>query len=612
MMRTILWLLRFVAHYEDITLSNACYRLRCLLAVCLTLLFSVPLFASAQETHSFTVEIHGAENFSDLLKKHVDISRESDSELPAEQIERLFGAAPQQIRDLLATEGRFSPSVRPALDKTGPRWTARFDIDPGPAAHIASVTIRFKGEVAAGPHADERRMERLRRRWKLDESDVFRQADWSEAKSDLLKDFLTRDYPAAAIAFSEARIDPGNNTAVLTVEVDSGPAFTFGNLEIHGLERYSRTLIDIYNPIKPGDAYSQEKLNELQSRLEDTGYFRSAFATVDVDPAHAKEAPVRLDLTENPRKRLSLGVGFSTDTGARVQAKWLDRLLFGHDLRLESQLRIDSKEKLLGGDIYLPPATSGFLPHGWVPSFGAHLEETTTNGENNDKIRAGARITSPNRVDEKVWAINYYGDHQRIGNTFLNNRQALMASFTYTRRRLDQPLQPRRGYIASVELGAGPPGLINEKTIARVLARGLLLRPLAPRWQAALRAQIGQVFGGGRETVPADLLFLAGGDQSVRGYAYNALGVEQDGAIVAAPVTAVVSGELVYQVTPQWGAAVFVDSGNAADSWSSFSMKTGAGVGARWRSPIGPVNIDLAYGLAVNKVRLHFSVGYGF
>jgi translocation and assembly module TamA len=131
-----------------------------------------------------------------------------------------------------------------------------------------------------------------------------------------------------------------------------------------------------------------------------------------------------------------------------------------------------------------------------------------------------------------------------------------------------------------------------------------------------LRGQIGDVLGAKRDAVPGDLLFRTGGDQSVRGYAYNSLGVNvvQNGseAVVGGTVMAVMSAELVYKITPTWGAAIFRDAGDAAESWREFKLKQGTGVGARWRSPIGAVNLDVAYGHAVNQVRLHFSVGYGF
>lgn len=568
--------------------------------------------ARAQASERYTVEINGAGPLAALLAEHLDITRQAQAALPPEEIRRLVEITPGQMRELLATEGFFSPSIRYRLDRQTRPWTARFDVDPGTPTRVAAVQIRFSGEIAGSADANERRMNRLRRRWALQAGEVFRQSAWSEAKSALLKGLLVRDYPAASIVHSEARVDPKDNSAVLTVEVDSGPAFTFGELDIHGLERYPRTLVDTLNPIRPGEPYSQEKLNELQSRLEDTGYFRSAFATVEVDPERAREVPVRLELVENPRKRLSVGTGFSTDTGPRAQLKWLDRNLLFRQWRLESELRVDRETQLIGGEVFLPQHTDGWLPAGWQPSFGAHFERTTSGGEIDEKIRTGARLVSPNRADEKAWAIAFLTDRQRVGDTFLNNRQALIASFAYTKRRLDHPLTPRRGYVASVEIGVGPRDLINESSIARVLARLTAVAPLAPRWRAVLRAHAGEVFGASRLAVPADLLFRAGGDQSVRGYGFNTLGVQQDGAVVGGKVTAVLNAELVYQFAPQWGAAVFADAGNAADTWSDFRFRRGSGIGARWISPIGPVNFDLARNHTTNEPRLHFSVGYGF
>jgi translocation and assembly module TamA len=523
-----------------------------------------------------------------------------------DELNILFNGTPDQIRELLSTQGYFSPRITPELDPDTSPPRARFRVELGPPTRVASVDIRFKGDIASGPNADPQRMDRQRRRWSLDPGDTFTQKDWVTAKNNLLKSLLANDFPGATVVRSEARINRDQHTAAITIEVDSGPAFTFGELEIHGLERYSRHQIDVLNPIRPGDAYSLDKLNELQSRLEDTGYFRTAFATVEVDAAQPRNAPVRVDLVENQRKRLSLGVGFSTDTGPRLQAKWLDRNFLMRNWRLESELRFDRETRLVSNDVFLPPRANG-----WQPSFGAHLERTVAAGETVDKLRLGGRLSSANKVDEKVYALAYLGDQQQIGD-FRNTRRALIASFSYTKRRLDHPLTPRRGYVLGAELGAGPKGLINETNILRTVVRGTYLTPIVQRWNTVVRGQVGQVFGGSRLTVPGDLLFRTGGDQTVRGYGFNTLGVSQNGAIVGGTVSAVISGEIIYQFTPQWGAAVFHDAGNAADSWSDFRLVHGTGVGARWRSPIGPVNVDLAYGHETRQPRLHFSVGYAF
>lgn len=573
----------------------------------LAVLLLFPFMVHAQSARGYAVEINGAGTLAPLLNQYLEIVRHAkDPELSLEEWQRLAGIAPQQIRELLATEGYFSPAIDYALEQQNGRWVARFNIAPGAPTLVDAATIRFSGHIATDPAA-EQRINRLRRQWSMKPGERFRQAAWNDAKGALLKDLLNRDYPAARIAASEARIDPERRAAQLTVDVDSGPAFTFGELRVQGLKRYSRDMVDALNPIRPGEPFSQDKLNELQARLQDTGYFRSAFATIEIDPDHPQRVPVRIDVNENERKRLALGGGFSTDSGARAQLKWMDRQFLGRDWRLESDLRMDRQSRLLGADVFLPA-----LRNGWHPGFGAHYERSDIANEIDDKIRTSVSITSPSKIDEQIWAVSYLADRQRIADLPVNNRQALIASYTYTMRRLDNQLDPRRGYVASIELSGGPRGMLNEQNLGRAVVHATGLYPFAPRWHTVLRGQLGQVFGAGRDTVPDDLLFRTGGDQSVRGYAYNSLGVAQNGAIVGGTVLAVLSAEVVYQLTPQWGAAVFTDAGNAADSWRGFRLNQGSGVGARWRSPIGPINLDLAYGHTTRQPRLHFSVGYGF
>jgi translocation and assembly module TamA len=566
--------------------------------------------AHAQDASGYSVELDGAGPLAGLLNEHLEIRRHiKDPEVDREELQRLVDITPQQIRDLLATEGYFTPTVRAEVGDEGGKPVARFHIDPGEPTRVETVDIRFRGDIADSRHAE--RSQRLRAQWSLRAGERFRQAEWDGAKNALLKNLLVLDYPGAEVADSEARVDPARRAATLTVEIDSGPAFTFGEVRIDGLQRYPRSIVDEANPIQPGDRYSQEKLNELQARLQDSGYFRSAFATVDIDKADPKNLPVRVDVAENPRKRLALGVGFSTDAGPRIEVKWLDRNFLEKTWRLESELLLDRKTRRLAGAVFLPSLKSGPFEN-WRPSVDARVERSDIAGEVTDKMRLGARITSPEKTDEQVWGTSFLADRQRVGDVFTNNRQALIGTYIYTRRRLDNLIAPRRGYVASVEFDAGITGAGTNRNLARVLAGGTWLDTYGTRWQPLLRAQVGQVFLASRVDVPGDLLFRAGGDQSVRGYGYNTLGVAQNGAIVGGTVFAVASAELVYWITPQWGAAVFTDAGNAADSWSAFRIAQGTGAGARWRSPIGPVNVDLAFAHETRTPRLHFSIGYGF
>ena len=112
--------------------------------------------------------------------------------------------------------------------------------------------------------------------------------------------------------------------------------------------------------------------------------------------------------------------------------------------------------------------------------------------------------------------------------------------------------------------------------------------------------------------VPASLLFRAGGTESVRGYDFQSIGNVQGGTVY--PTRFLASAGVEYQrwVTASWGGAVFYDVGTATDSWGEKQLFQGVGVGARWRSPVGPVNVDLAYGIRNKEFQPHLSLGVAF
>src|SRR5204862_1756688 len=134
------------------------------------------------------------------------------------------------------------------------------------------------------------------------------------------------------------------------------------------------------------------------------------------------------------------------------------------------------------------------------------------------------------------------------------------------------------------------------RTFGRIDLRAAYLHPLGERWTLGLRAETGFVLADSREGIPSAYVFRTGGDTSIRGYAFESLGVSENGATVGGRYLLVGSVELTRWVTPQWGAAVFYDTGNAFDDWGQFNAVNGYGTGVRWRSPLGALSLDLAYG----------------
>lgn len=571
--------------------------------------------AQAQTPH-FTIEILGAGEMMSLLEIHLPIIRAAqDPATTEDEWHDLVRRSPQHIHNLLSTEGYFSAQIRTEEINKQEIYLARFYIDPGQPVRVTNIDLEFIGAIAAMNRAEPSRLQALRHQWLLPVGERFTQATWDKAKTSLLNRLLEKDFPAARIIDSHAAVDPVTNSTRLQVVIDSGPSFTLGDLEIHGLARYTPELLRRLNPIRPGEPYRQERLSELQSRLLDTGYFRSVFVTIAADPGKAQHAPVQVELSENPSKQLSVGLGASTDVGARTQLKWLNRLFLGQDWRLESLVRADRLSQLAQSELYLHPIQEGGRfekINGWIPSIALALERTTLTGAETERIRNSVRLSTPSRLNERVLSVSLLADRRTIAGIVTQSREALIAGYAWTRRQFDQILTPTRGYSAGIDLSAGLGGASHQDHIARILVSGVWLRPLYSRWTAVARLQAGQISGASAESIPEDLLFRTGGDQTVRGYGYGTLGVPRNNAIVGGNVMALISTEMMYRITPAWGAALFYDAGDAALSWQDFRWRRGVGVGARWRSPIGALNIDLARGLDQGEIRLHFSVGYGF
>jgi translocation and assembly module TamA len=178
-------------------------------------------------------------------------------------------------------------------------------------------------------------------------------------------------------------------------------------------------------------------------------------------------------------------------------------------------------------------------------------------------------------------------------------------------RKTDDFISPRRGYLAMFELGGSPEALAT-RAFVRAFASGSYFLPLGRTGDFLLRGQVGRVFASTREDIPSTFLFRTGGDTTVRGYDYLSLGVKQGDAVLGGRRLLVLSSEYTHWIGENWGIGVFVDAGDAWDDTTLFQAKVGYGAGARVRTPIGPIRVDLAYGQEVGSWRLHFSVGFTF
>ncbi|WP_027799715.1 autotransporter assembly complex protein TamA [Paraburkholderia dilworthii] len=562
---------------------------------------------AARAAASYKVDVEASpRSLRKLLEEHLDIARFAKRpDISGDQFEFLITATPQQVRDLAATQGYFTPVVRTDVRTVENTRRVTVSVDPGRQTVITSISLSFRGPVLTEDPAQENA---ARFAFSLHEGDAFSQGGWDDAKNASLKALQARRYLGAKIYHSEARVDPRTHEATLSVAYESGPTFTMGKLDVSGPRRYPEQIVDNVNPISVGDIYDVQRIAELQRQLQNTPYYASVAIDVDSDPEKPVETPLHVKVSEYPYNSIRGGVGYSTDNGALVQGAYSYLNTFGKAWPFTIDGRIDQVQQYGQIQLAMPPG-----PRAWTNSVLASYTTTDVSDTRIYSIRGGVQRTRTSQFIDYTYALLFYQDRldQNVGAP--TTSRALVPSWSWTRRNTDDPLFPRKGNLIHVEAGFAVKGVLTDQTFIRGYARGQQYMPIGKQDLMVFRAELGGVFTSGSSSgIPASLLFRAGGSNSVRGYGYQSIGNTVQGSVLPTKYLVTASAEYQHWFTHDWGAAAFFDVGTATDTWGEKVFYPGVGVGARWRSPVGPVNVDVAYGIRNKSVRPYLTLGIAF
>lgn len=574
---------------------------------------------------AFDVQIDAPETIRDLLETYLEIKRYRElTDLSDNELKRLMQVAQEDSRTLIATAGYFSPQIQVALDinPIDRHRTVKVSVVPGEPTVVAKVDLNFTGAIVQDP-ASQLQREKIQNDWSLRDGMRFTQDRWDAAKMLALRQLTSERFPAGQLETTLADIDPPANSAHLKVTLDSGPSYRLGELRIEGLERYDAELVTRLARLPAGSAYSQVELIAAQQRLASSGYFDSVYLSLDTT-GEPDKAPVVVKLREGKLQKVVVGVGISTDSGPRLSLEHTHRKLPGLDWRALSKISLDKETRTLSTELTAPPDMDNWR---WITS--AQLQRQTTDGMNvnSQRLRGGRRHDS-DRLDR-----SYYLEYDRANTPSSTDvlpivAQSVSVNYAITLRNFDSMPFPSSGWGVGVEVGGGTT-LGNEPTpFTRLLARGRYYLPLASSadgpsarlrsGRILLRAESGAVIAKEGIALPSTLLFMTGGDTTVRGYSYRELGVQQTSGLTA-PGRYMVNGSVEWQnpilskgQVTDWETALFVDAGTVADKASALKLKVGVGAGVRWKSPIGPLQFDVAYGVDTKRFRLHMNVGFNF
>lgn len=568
---------------------------------------------------SFRMEVRAPSPVRQLLERHLELQRYRQvPDLDDAELGRLIVLAERNARELLGTLGYFTPAIEISRERgeQGGVQVVVVEVEPGTPTTIAGVDIGFEGDIrASGEPAAILQRARIRDTWTLPAGRRFTQEGWEDAKAEAVRELVARRYPAGKVSYSLADIDASAGRAQLGLRLDSGPLFRLGPMQVSGMERYDPVLVPRLARLPPGTIYDQDQIQRAQLRLVGSGYFDSAF--LYVDPASDPDAaPVQVSVREAPLHKVVLGLGLSTDAGPRASIEYTHNRLPGLGWRAVNKLQLDRKNPFIGTELTAVPGEDG-----WRWGVAARAERLD-DGElvtNSQTLRVG-RTRSEERIDRNVY-LQYDRSNVRVlagdpSQADTGDGTAISGNYIWTGRYFDRLPYPSRGFMIGAELGAGLTLVGSRSPFQRTVVRGLQLVPLE-RARFQWRAEAGAVLASSEARVPSTQLFRTGGDTTVRGYGYRDIGVEQKG--VTSPGRYLAVGSVEYQrpirrggVTTDFEGVVFVDAGAVADRVADLQPSWGIGTGVRYRSPLGPLQIDLAYGVQARRFRIHLNLGTTF
>jgi len=567
-------------------------------------LLCLSLSVQANSEADVSVQVNGVSGkLLNNVRAYLQIANlETDRNYRNYQVRYLHRQAPREIKKALEPFGYYNVDVNSELQSSANnRWQAVYNITLN-----QPVTINENQWTIDGEGRDDPQLKQLIKKSALTAGDAFVHSNYESQKSALMSRAIQRGYHQASFDQSQVTIDTDNNSADIQVRFDSGPRFRFGELTIVD-SHLNQDLLERYARFNRGDPYLTSELSRFQVDLSNSEYFEQVQVSSDWQRADENnQVPVRVETEANEQTHYRYGIGYGTDTGARITAgidrRWVnDR---GHQFRSTVQLAQ-----------YESRATAIYNIPGEKPQTDYYQLRAELGNKENDSLDTRTyRLTALDVYSYRSWQREYNLSWLREDYSFGEQRdvsKVLIPGMEWRYISANDRVNITNGWRLNLGLKGAADELLSDVDVLSGYAELKSVWSLTNRWRLLTRAEIGATYTDRFAELPPSLRFFAGGDNSVRGYAYEQLGPEDDtGAVIGGQYLAVASAEVDYRFAERWRVALFTDVGNSMIEPNK-ALKQSVGFGIRWISPVGSIRLDLAQAIDEpgNPWRLHFTLG---
>ena len=549
------------------------------------------------------LEIRGVnDELAQAARANLELQDFLDREVTGRQLRGLVTRGEQQIRRGLEPYGYYEARASGRLERIAEGWRVTYAIEPGEPARVRRSEVQVLGSGAElKPVRDALQAFVPRPGEPLDH------ALYEASKARIGTALQTSGYFDATLDRHRVEVTRAARTADIDLAWNGGERYRLGTTSFAEVQ-FPDDFLQGYLPWEPGAFYSVDDLLVLQQRLIDADYF----SVVSVQPDLARRAggavPVEVLLTPAKRTIYTAGAYVSTDSGPGgrlgIQRRWINDRGHKWGAEVEYSTRLQAA------------STTYRIPRPGVRNryyeFAAGYRDETT-----DTSRSTLQRLSASEVLDR-----WHGYQRTLGLRLLDGNftiadelrssKLLYAEGSLARKRIDDQMFPRRGVAVNYLLRVAAPDLLSDSSLVQLRADARWVRPAGRDSRLILRAAAGVLDASNFDALPPELRFFAGGDRSVRGFDYQAIGERNaTGGVIGGRNLAVASAEFEHFFLERWGAAVFIDAGDAFSS--DFNANVGAGIGLRWKSPVGIVRVDFAVPVSTDLedhgLRFHVVIG---
>ncbi len=514
----------------------------------------------------------------------------------------LHRKAPEQIELALRPFGYYRSTVESDLDDEDGQWKAVYNIDPGEQIKIANLNLAVQGagdkeedfvsavqatNLQAGQPLDQQAYDVLKRKLQTTAS----QLGYFDAK------FLQ----------SEIRIDMASYSADVALVYETGSRYKLGGVTLdQDVEWLSQELLSRYNDLQEEQYFDARDLQGLQSGLSNTEYYEEVQVRASAEDAEDLVIPVKVNLKHKNPKQHVYGIGYETDTGVRLKYGITGRRLNNSGHHYAAEAKVTQLGFRLAAAYTIPtrdPRTDSF-------GFNTSYERENADSE---ALTIGGSYSYRDDLWFKTYALDYQVDQFTVeGEETVST--LLMPSAEWTRtfpEDLNRRINAVNGSWLWLRLRGASDGILSDTSFLQPTVSLKWIKTLGNGHRLLGRGGIGTTWVDDYDKFPLSLRFKAGGDSSVRGYAFEKISpLGSDNRVSGGRHLIESSIEYEIPFKDRWSWAAFADIGDAFDEKPE--IRLGAGVGIRWQSPIGPVRLDLARSFddpGPGNTRLHLSLG---